>query len=160
MSVKSRIAVVSLAVAMLAPANLMAQTAADSTAIRQTALDYIDGYYAGNAERMKRALHPNLAKRIVAVGPDGKTAVHNMTATQLVQGTAAGGGQSIPEDRRRSEVTILDIYGNTSSVKIIASDWIDYLHIGKVDDHWVIINVLWELTPEAKERMAAQRRGQ
>ena len=31
-------------------------------AIRQTALDYIEGYYEGNAERMERALHPELAK--------------------------------------------------------------------------------------------------
>ena len=36
---------------------------ADAAAIRQTALDYIEGWYEGNAERMERALHPELAKR-------------------------------------------------------------------------------------------------
>jgi len=41
------------------------QTAADSTAIRQTALDYIQGWYTGDGARMERALHPELAKRIV-----------------------------------------------------------------------------------------------
>jgi hypothetical protein len=30
-----------------------------------------------------------------------------------------------------------------------AADHIDYLHVGKVDDKWVIINVLW--TVKAKE---------
>jgi len=28
-------------------------------------------------------------------------------------------------------VTILDVYENAASVKILASDWIDYLHIAK-----------------------------
>lgn len=42
-----------------------AQTDADRAAIRQAALDYIEGWYAGDAERMTRAVHPELAKRIV-----------------------------------------------------------------------------------------------
>jgi hypothetical protein len=25
------------------------------------------------------------------------------------------------------------------------ADWIDYLHLAKVDGRWVIVNVLWEL---------------
>jgi hypothetical protein len=128
------------------------QTAADSAAIRQTALDYIEGWYEGNAARMERALHPDLAKRVVMPRPDGAV-VQNMTKEQLVQSTARGGGKMTPPERRRTDVSSLDIYGNAASVKVIAGDWIDYLHIGKVDDRWVIINVLWELTEEAKARM-------
>jgi hypothetical protein len=41
-----------------------AQSPADAAAIKQTALDYIEGWYEGNAERMERSLHPELAKRI------------------------------------------------------------------------------------------------
>ena len=37
---------------------------ADAAAIRQTALDYIEGWYEGNPERMERALHPELAKEL------------------------------------------------------------------------------------------------
>ena len=39
--------------------------------------------------------------------------------------------------------------GNAASVKVAMSGWIDYLHEGKVDGRWVIINVLWELKPES-----------
>jgi hypothetical protein len=46
-----------------------AQSAADSAAIRQPALDYIEGWYEADAERMERALHPDLAKRIVRTNP-------------------------------------------------------------------------------------------
>ncbi len=132
-----------------------AQTAADSAAVRATALDYIEGWYEGSAERMGRALHPDLAKRIVMPRSDGAV-VQNMTAQELTQATAGGGGKMTPPDRQRKDVTIFDIYGGAATVKIVAGDWIDYLHIGKVDDRWVIINVLWAFTEEAKARM--QRR--
>jgi hypothetical protein len=39
--------------------------------IRQTTLDYIEGWYNGDPERMERSLHPDLAKRIVVPNPDG-----------------------------------------------------------------------------------------
>jgi Putative lumazine-binding len=46
------------------------------------------------------------------------------------------------------EVTILDHYNNTAVVKIVASDWIDYLEVAKFNGEWKIINVLWELKPK------------
>jgi len=30
-------------------------------------------------------------------------------------------------------------------VKIVARDWVDYLHVAKFNGRWVIVNVLWEL---------------
>ena len=39
----------------LTPLTLRSQTAADSNAIRQTALDYIEGYYDGDGARDARA---------------------------------------------------------------------------------------------------------
>jgi hypothetical protein len=132
-----------------------AQTAADSAAIRATALDYIEGWYEGSAERMDRALHPDLAKRVVAPGTG---AVQHMTKDQLVGMTGAGGGRNTPAEQQRKDVTILDIYGNAAVVKVVAADWIDYLQIGKAGDRWVIINVLWEFTAEAKARMRQGRR--
>ena len=50
-----------------------AQSHSDAVAIKQTALDYIEGWYEGNAERMERALHPELAKRIVRTNPEGNS---------------------------------------------------------------------------------------
>ena len=136
--------------------DVRAQTAADSAAIRQTALDYIEGWYDGNTSRMEHALHPELAKRVVMPGPSGAI-VQNMTKGQLVDATARGGGKMTPPERQRKEVTILDIFGNAASVKVVARDWVDYLHIGKVDEHWVIVNVLWELTEEAEAQMQQRR---
>src|SRR5688572_8407286 len=136
-----------LVLALLPVATLRAQRAADSNAIRQAALDYIEGYYEGNAERMARAVHPELAKRIVNVDERGRYRLGQMSAMTLVEGTRAGGGRDTPEAERRTDVTILDIYQSSASAKIYASGWVDYLHLAKWNGRWVIINVLWELHP-------------
>ena len=140
-----------LLLALLAPAAAQAQTAADSAAIRATALDYVEGWYEGNPERMTRALHPELVKRIVVSDTTTKRSVlQDMGATALVNGTRHGWGKETPKDRQQKDVTILDIFGNAASVKAVMADWIDYLQIAKVDGRWVIVNVLWERKPERK----------
>ena len=136
------------AVLLILPAALPAQTAADSAGIRQAALDYIDGWYEGNAERMERAVHPDLAKRIINTDQRGRSALGHQSAMTLVQNTRRGGGKDTPNAERRRDVTILDIYQNTASAKIYASGWVDYLHVAKWNGRWVIINVLWELHPQ------------
>src|SRR5262245_46616620 len=77
---------------MVLPKQARAQTAADTVAIRQAALDYIEGYYEGNGERMERALHPELAKRIVRTDDKGRSSFSNMSALTLINGTKMGGG--------------------------------------------------------------------
>ena len=130
------------------PANTAGQTAADSTAITQAALDYIQGYYSGNPERMERALHPDLAKRIVRTNPsNNRSGLDQMSAMTLVQITRMMAQRPVPEDQRRDEVKILDIFENVASVRVDATTWIDYLHLAKWNGEWKIVNVLWEMRP-------------
>lgn len=125
-----------------------AQTAADSTAIRQTALDYIEGWYTGDAGRMAQAIHTALVKRIVATHPTtGEQVFRDQDSTALVAATKKGYGTKIPDKKRRKGVTILDVFEGAASVKIAAADWVDYLHLVKQDGDWQIINVLWEKRP-------------
>ncbi|MFN2498595.1 MAG: serine hydrolase [Pyrinomonadaceae bacterium] len=42
------------------------------------------------------------------------------------------------------------IISYSASVKLVASDWIDYLHVAKFNGRWMIVNVLWELMPKTK----------
>ena len=124
-----------------------AQSAADSVAIRATALDYIDGWWTGNADRMERALHGKLAKRMVFTDSSGHSRLSDMTALELVQNVRAGGGTRTPKPEQREDVTILDVFRNAAIVKIDAGAWIDYLQEARWNGRWVIINVLWELRP-------------
>jgi hypothetical protein len=71
-----------------------------------------------------------------------------MSAMGLVQGTRRGFGKQIPAAKQQKDVTILDVFGNAASVKIVAADWVDYLHVAKFNGKWVIVNVLWELKPK------------
>lgn len=143
-------ATLSLLVASLAvmPLPASSQTRSDSAAIRQTALDYIQGWYTGDAARMERALHPELAKRIVRTDSLGNNRIDQQSAMTLVVGTRMGYGKSTPRADRRDDVRILDIYRNAASVRIDASYWIDYLQLARWRGRWVIVNVLWELTPK------------
>ncbi|HEX6588365.1 MAG TPA: nuclear transport factor 2 family protein [Longimicrobiales bacterium] len=125
--------------------NASAQaTEADSSAIRQAALDYIEGYYTADAARMERALHPQLVKRIVR-DVDGERRISEMTAQQLIDGTAAGWGARVPAEVRRTDVVILDVFRNVAVVRVDAHDWIDYMQLARFGDEWKIVNVLWEL---------------
>jgi hypothetical protein len=126
----------------------LSQSGSDSAAIRATALDYIQGWYSGDAARMERALHPELAKRIVRTDSLGNYRIDQQSAMTLVQGTRNGYGKTTPEADRHDDVRILDIYRNAASVRIDASYWIDYLQLAKWHGRWVIVNVLWELKPK------------
>ena len=136
--------------ALAAPAAARAQTAADSAAIRATALDYIEGWYAGDGARMERALHPELAKRIVLTEPQGWSRLSQMGAMTLVQQTRRGGGSQIPEAQRKRDVRILDVYQGAASVRVTAATWVDYMHLARWNGRWVIVNVLWEKQPAPK----------
>jgi hypothetical protein len=126
-----------------APAR--AQTQADSLGIRQTALDYIEGWYSADADRMARALHPELAKRIMFSDTLANTWIRDMGATELIRNTRSGGGTKTPAAARNAEVRILDIFQNAASARVDAGGWIDYLHLVKWKGRWQIINVLWEI---------------
>jgi hypothetical protein len=144
-----RVPCISLAASLaLAAAAARAQSPADSAAIRATALDYVEGWYAGDAARMERSLHPELAKRIVRTDPaTGRSRLDQQSAMTLVLGTRSGGGRNTPASEQQKDVAILDVFGNTASVRATMRDWVDYMHVAKVGGRWVIVNVLWELKP-------------
>ncbi len=137
-----------LAIMLAIPAAAPAETDAD--AIRAACLDYIEGWYASDAARMERSLHPDLAKRMVFRDEKGRSRLHQLSAMGLVQGTRDGGGKETPKAEQQKDVTVLDIYENAASAKIVAAAWIDYVHLARWNGQWKIVNVLWELKPKKK----------
>jgi hypothetical protein len=128
------------------------QSTADSAAIRATALDYVEGWYEGNPQRMARAVHPELVKRIVVSDTVTKQSViQTMGATALVNGTRHGYGKTTPRERQQKDITVLDIFANAASAKAVMADWIDYMQLARVNGRWMIVNVLWEKKPESKD---------
>jgi Putative lumazine-binding len=100
---------------------------------------------------MERSLHPELAKRIVITDPaTGKSKLDQMGAMTLVQRTRSAMGTKIAKDQQQKDVVILDVFENAASVRITATDWIDYIHMARFNGRWVIVNVLWEWKPTKK----------
>ena len=133
-------------------ANNFAQTEADREAIKRTALNYAEGWYEGNADKMESALHPDLAKRRAVTNEKRQSRLDELSAMGLVQGTRSGFGKQTPKEEQQKDVNILDITGNAATVKLEMRDWIDYMHIAKFNGKWVIVNVLWELKPPKEEK--------
>jgi hypothetical protein len=125
----------------------VAQSAAPSVpqdaAIRQAALNYLEGLYEGDAARVERALHPDLVKRRPE-SRGGKSRLNEMTASQLIDFARNGTGTRTPVERRRAEVRILDVYKDSATVRVDALDWVDFIHLARLNGEWKIVNVLWE----------------
>ena len=149
-----KLALILLTVLIFCASQAVAQTTlseADKTAIKETALDYAEGWYEGSAERMERAVHSDLAKRIARKDDKGNSRLENMTAMTLVQATRRGFGKQTPKEQQQKDVTILDAMENSAVVKLVMRDWVDYMQMAKINNRWVIVNVLWEMKPEKKQ---------
>jgi hypothetical protein len=133
-----------IAVAACAVSALSGQTPEEAAAIRKPAMDYIGGWYDADAARMESALHPDLAKRRVFKDEkSGMSGLHQMSAMTLVQ--MARRRKKTPEEERIAEVMVLDVYGDIATVKLVAKDFVDYLHVALWNGEWKIVNVLWAL---------------
>ena len=120
----------------------LGQAPDEKAAIRQAALDYIEGWYEGDATRMDRALHTELVKRaIFAAGSTERFA--NLTKAQMVEATQKGGGKARPAATRNIKVEILDVYRDIATVRTECADYVDYLHLARSEGQWKIVNVLW-----------------
>ena len=128
------------------PTPAGAQSPADSAGVVAAARDYIEGWYAGDATRMARALHPELVKRIQNYdSATRRFLIDNQGASRLTFNTARGGGTRTPRDKQRTDVRILDIFRRTAVVRVDAGEWVDYLQLVRDDTRWLILNVLWEM---------------
>lgn len=129
----------------------------DMIAIEQAALDYMEGWFTGDAKRVRRALHPQLAKRTLVIDPEsGKPTneFYGSTAEQLVRYTEDGGESQwtdIPYDpeqgRENFDVKVLEVYRNVAVVRIWSRAYVEYLQLGNFDTAgWKIVNILYTMT--------------
>ena len=116
-------------------------------AIEAVAYDYVDGQLEGDPARVARALHPDLAKRAVTTDPDEKLALRRMSKAELVQLTREGALKT-PKDQWSRSVRVLDIAGNAAVARVETPWFVDYFHLGRFGDRWVIVNALWYPKPK------------
>ena len=115
------------------------QRNSDEAAVAQTARNYIESWFAGDAARMSLALHPELAKRSLDKG-----ALVTLTAEQMIEYTAAGGGAANAEKAEPIEITVNQIDGNLATATVLSGVFTDYLQLVRTDSGWRIANALWK----------------
>ena len=127
-----------------------AQTDADREAVRQAALDYVEGIYNVEPSRIERSVHPKLAK-LGFYRPSAEDSYRpgsTMTFEKLVEVAKNYNKEGkLPKDAPK-EVTLLDVLDQTATVKLVAEWGVDYMHLAKFDGKWMIVNVLWQSSPK------------
>lgn len=110
----------------------------DREKILASARDYIESWLDGDAERMARCLHPQLAKR---ESLEADPSAESLTRDQMIEATREGRGTHY---ERPYEVSILDAYGDIATVSVLSSVYMDYLHVARSGADWLLLNVLWQ----------------
>ena len=124
-----------------------ATSPADLAAIEATCFDYVDGQLEGDPDRVKRALHPDLAKRrVTGDTPDERLGLQRMSREELVDLTKRGALKTPRAEWNRS-CKILDVAGNVAAVRVETPWFVDYFHMGKYGDRWIIVNAMWHMKP-------------
>jgi hypothetical protein len=119
-------------------------------AIEATCYDYIDGQLQADPDRVASALHPDLAKRaVIGETPYERLGLRRMTKEELVNLTKEGVLKTPAEQWDRT-CRILDITGNAASVRLETPWFVDYFHMGRFADKWLIMNALWYSKPKAE----------
>ncbi|PCC69180.1 Putative lumazine-binding [Nannocystis exedens] len=119
-------------------------------AIEAVAYDYVDGQLEGDPARVARALHPDLAKRAVAgAGPTSREVfpLRRMSADELIELTRQGALKTPKEQWNRS-VRVLDVTGTAAVVRVETPWFVDYFHMGRFGERWLIVNALWFSKPQ------------
>lgn len=128
--------------AWIAPAT-PPPTAEDLADVRSTVLDYFEGWFDADVERMRRALHAGLAKRSLAQDRDRTPAVSSVTAEQMLAWTASGYGRARDSSDRTLDVQVVDVSGTIAMVLVHSNEYVEYLHLVRTADGWRIVNALW-----------------
>jgi Putative lumazine-binding len=112
--------------------------AADEAAVVRCVLDYFEGWFEAEPERMRRALHADLAKRSL-----GREGLDKLTASEMVDATAAGAGRERDSPTRRIDVRVVEVYGDIATAVVDSHVYREYLHLVRTDGNWKIVNALW-----------------
>ncbi len=135
----------------LLPAQTAAIPEAERAAIVQTARDYGDAFYAGEADRMERAVHPDVNKVWTQFLPGTKVVmIGYSTFSQLIELTRAKVALTNPVRTIQPEALLMN--DDVACAKLTSPEFNDYLQMVKIEGRWKIVNVLWTPGPSSRGR--------
>lgn len=118
-------------------------TPEDVAAIRACLLDYFEGWFEGDVERMDRALHPGLAKH--AYGQDAHRSATLVVTTkdEMVAATRLGWGRRRDVPDRAIRIDIASVSGDIASAIVHSAVYVEYVLLVRTTEGWRITGTLW-----------------
>jgi hypothetical protein len=118
----------------------MTQDPAEAAAVEAVVRDYIDGWHAGDAERMTRSLHDELVKRHISDDAEVPSDLAPVTKAQMVQLTGDGGGGAPGAE---ADVVVHHVEEGIASAHVATAEFLDYVHLAKTGGAWRIVDDLF-----------------
>lgn len=119
----------------------------EKTALTLAAMDYIEGVYIGNVERVEKAIHPEICRVTpVTMAQTGKTYINKDKGSYLIEITRAK-LINLEKEKLNISVKILDIMDGLATMEINSAVGWSYVHLAKIDGQWKVINVLSRKNP-------------
>ena len=119
--------------------------AASEDAVRSVVMDYMEGWFEGNAGRMKQALHPDFVKRCRGIEGDNPDALETLSARDMIDATADGEGRREDAPDRQIQIRIDHLSGGIARAQCFCHRYVDLLHLIEMPDGWKIVNAAWRL---------------
>ena len=139
--------IVAVLAVLVAPTLVAAQSAEDRAGVERAALDYLEGFYEGSEEKIRRGVHPEVLKFGFAMR-DGDYQRVPMSFEQMIAfaNDVKSSGRFPPADAPK-RVELLDVLDQTAVAKVYAWWGSDYLSMARYDGEWKIVQVLWQSPP-------------
>jgi hypothetical protein len=115
----------------------------EEAAVRATVDNYFLGWFDADPGRMRRALHPLLAKRGWTRDEGGVFALEPVTAAEMIEWAGAGQGRRPDPADRVYETRVVEIHDGVAVTVTHSVPYVEYLHLIRTDEGWRIINALW-----------------
>jgi Putative lumazine-binding len=134
---------------LLLPRAAAAQPKPDIEGVRRAALDYIEGFYEGDAAKLRRSVRPEVQKfGFYREGTATTYATEPMSFQEMIEyaDRVKARGRGAPEGAPKG-VEVLDVQDQTAAARVTAWWGIDYLQLARYDGRWMILHVLWQSPP-------------
>ncbi len=118
----------------------------DAEGINQAVLNYANAIYEVNPKLIDKSIHPKLQK--VGYAPKEEGSGYRemwMTFDELRELTLHWNKDGhMDAATAKREVKILDQLDQTAVVRLDAEWGVDFIHLAKDGDKWMIMNVIWQ----------------
>ena len=118
----------------------------DSLEIKRISLGYLIALQELKPDLMNEVMNDSLNKVTLGYSrAHKKEIVTSISRKRMIENAESWNKSNTKFPPKPSnQIIILDIYHRIATVKLYSDNWVEYLHLIKLDDQWSIINLLWQ----------------